>query len=92
MGGEKSVAVQAATDNWGNVRIPNLKYLSNYHPDDPHAWIDTPWDTQVLNYSSLVGDRIDGVDRAFTGNTTFTILSSYQDFNVSILLSIQIIV
>ncbi|KAF2727384.1 hypothetical protein EJ04DRAFT_479071 [Polyplosphaeria fusca] len=83
LGGENSVGVQTATDNWGNVRIPNLKYLSNYHPDDPHAWIDTPWDTQVLNYSSLVGDRIDGVDRAFTGNTTFTILSSYQDFNCS---------
>lgn len=84
LGGQSSAGIQAATDNWGNVRIPNLKYLPSYDPANPYGWLDAPWDKQILNFSSLVGDRIDGVNRPFTRNTTFTVKSSYQDFSVSI--------
>lgn len=83
LGGESTAGIEAAADNWGNVRIPNLKYLPDYSLEEPHKWLNTPWDEKILNYSSLVGDWVGGVDRSFTGNTTFTIMSSYQDFSVS---------
>ncbi|KAF2122095.1 hypothetical protein BDV96DRAFT_640160 [Lophiotrema nucula] len=83
LGGESSAGIQVASDNWGNVRIPNLRYLSNYDSKDPHKWVTTPWDKTVLNYSSLLGDRVEGVSRTFVGNTTFTIMSSYQQFSCS---------
>jgi hypothetical protein len=86
LGGESSAGIQAATDTWGNVRIPNLEYLSDYDPSKPQQWLETPWDQKVLNYSSLLGDRIVGVDRNFVGNSTFTISSSYQHYNVSMML------
>jgi hypothetical protein len=82
MGGEKTVATQAAMDTWGNVRIPALQYQSEYNPDNPHQWVETPWDQKILNYSSLLGDRVDGVDRRSVGNTTFTIMSSSQHHSV----------
>ncbi|KAF2653263.1 hypothetical protein K491DRAFT_680660 [Lophiostoma macrostomum CBS 122681] len=83
LGGDNSAGIQAATDTWGNVRIPSLIYSNEYNPTNPHEWIHMPWDKKVLNYSSLLGDRVEGVDRAFTGNTTFTITSSFQQFNCS---------
>ena len=76
-GGEGSTGVQAAVDSWGNVHMPNLQAQPDYNPDDPHRWLNIPWLESVQNYSSLVGDRIEGVDRNFTGNTTFNITSSY---------------
>lgn len=83
LGGERSAAIQAATDNWGNVRIPTLEHLPGYNEKNPHGWVESPWDQKILNYSSLLGDRIEGVDRAVIGNTTFTVQSSYQSFSVS---------
>jgi hypothetical protein len=82
MGGDKTVATQAAMDTWGNVRIPALQYLTEYDQDNPHQWVETPWDQKILNYSSLLGDRVDGVDRKSIGNTTFTIVSSSQHHSV----------
>ncbi|ORY04463.1 hypothetical protein BCR34DRAFT_572675 [Clohesyomyces aquaticus] len=81
LGSHSSSGIQAATDNWGNIRIPHLRYLSNYDAKNPKQWLETSWDKKILNYSSLVGDRIDGVDRAFTGNTSFNVTTSYQDFS-----------
>ncbi|ORX97053.1 hypothetical protein BCR34DRAFT_173298 [Clohesyomyces aquaticus] len=86
LGGPQSAAIEAATDTWGNVRVPNLEYLSNYNESQPHQWLKTPWDQQVLNYSSLLGERVNGIDRNFTGNTTFMISSSYQRFMHSMVL------
>jgi hypothetical protein len=83
LGGDRTSAIQAAMDNWGNIRIPSLKYHPGYRLNDPHKWIKTPWDEKMINFSSLVGDRIDGVDRANTGNTTFQSSSSCQNFEVS---------
>lgn len=83
LGGESSAAIQAATDNWGNVRIPTLEHLTGYNDKSPHSWVETSWDKKILNYSSLLGDRIEGIDRAIIGNTSFLIESSYQSFNVS---------
>ncbi|KAF2819257.1 hypothetical protein CC86DRAFT_388070 [Ophiobolus disseminans] len=80
LGGEGTTAVQAAMDIWSNVRIPNLEYHSNYSSVDPHRWLETPWNQRVMNYSSLVGDRMDGVSRSLTGNTTFVSSSSYQSY------------
>jgi hypothetical protein len=84
LGGERLAAVQAAMDNWSNVRIPSLEYHSDYSANDPQQWLATPWSQKVMNYSSLVGDRVDGVDRSTTGNTSFTTSSSDQKYNVSL--------
>jgi hypothetical protein len=85
LGGEDSAAVQAAMDIRGNVRIPNLEYLPDYDTESPHRWLKTPWDHKILNYTSLFGERIGGLDHSFTGNTTFLISSSYQHFDVSVI-------
>jgi hypothetical protein len=82
LGGESSAGVQSAVDSWGNIRIPNLQAQADYVAEDPHRWVDTPWLDSVQSYSSLVGDRIEGINRNFTGNTTFNITSSYQHFDV----------
>jgi hypothetical protein len=82
LGGDKYAATQAGTDAWGNIRIPNLQALSSYNSEDPHHWVDVPWTEKIQNYSSLAGDRVEGLKQNFTGNTTFTITSSYQSFDV----------
>jgi hypothetical protein len=82
LGGESSAGIQAATDAWGNIRMPNLQALPEYDSEDPHRWVDVPWQDAVQNYSSLVGDRVEGINRNFTGNTTFNTTSSYQRFSV----------
>jgi hypothetical protein len=82
LGGSEFVGVQAAMDPWGNVRIPHLEYQDTFDANDPHAWISTPWSESVQNVQSLVGDVVHGINRTFTGNTTFNVTSSYQKFNV----------
>jgi hypothetical protein len=82
LGGERSAGVQAAADAWGNIRMPNLQALPGYDPENPHRWVNVPWRDAIQNYSGLVGDRIEGVNRKFTGNTTFNTTSSYQRFLV----------
>jgi hypothetical protein len=64
------------------VRIPHLEYQDTFDANDPHAWISTPWSESVQNVQSLVGDVVHGINRTFTGNTTFNVTSSYQKFNV----------
>ena len=82
LGGSSAAGIQAAMDSWGNVRIPNIDYLSKYDQTRPNEWVEVPWRNSMQNYSSLIGDRFDGLDRGFTGNTTFNMTSSYQHFNV----------
>jgi hypothetical protein len=82
IGGESSAGVQAATDRWGNIKMPNLQALPKYNPEEPHNRVDVPWLDAVQNYSSLVGEGIAGIDRNLTGNTTFNATSSYQSFSV----------
>lgn len=83
LGGPQAAGVQAATDSWGNLRVPSIEYLSSYNPASPNEWLEVPWQNELQNYSSLVGDRFDGLDRSFTGNTTFNMSSTYQSLNVS---------
>lgn len=83
LGGPQVAGIQSAMDIWGNIRIPHLEYLANYDPSGPIDWVSVPWTEAVQNYSSLAGDRFEGVDRAITSNTTFNITSSYQTFDVS---------
>lgn len=84
LGGESSAGIHAAMDNWGNIRIPEIEHMSTYNPQDPHRWLGVPWDQRLLNYSSLLGDRVDGVNRNLIGNTTFMISSEYESLDVSI--------
>jgi hypothetical protein len=83
LGGEKSAGVQAATETWGNFRIPSLEYHSDFNANNSHSWLSTPWNDEIMNYSSLVGDHVDGIDRNFLGNTSFQTSSSYQSLTVS---------
>lgn len=84
LGGEGSISVQAATDSWGNVKIPHIGYHPDYQSNKPQQWLKTPWSHQLANYSSLIGDRVDGLDRSITGNTSFTTSTSYHSFNVGV--------
>jgi hypothetical protein len=83
LGGPQAAGAHVAMDTWGNIRIPALEYLPNYDPEKPDRWLQVPWTESVQNYASLVGDRVHGIDRGFTGNITFNITSSYQSLNVS---------
>ena len=83
LGGESSAGVEAATDPWGNVRMPNLHALSGFDAREPHRWVDVPWRDSVQNYSSLVGEHLAGLERNLTGNTTFNTTASYLTFSVS---------
>jgi hypothetical protein len=84
MGGESSIATLGAMDTWGNVRIPALQYVDGYDSDRPHRWLKTPWDEKIQNYSSLLGERVAGLNLKSVGNTTFTLESSFQSFKVSL--------
>ena len=83
LGGESSAGVEAATDPWGNIRMPNLHALSGFDAREPHRWVDVPWRDSVQNYSSLVGEHLAGLERNLTGNTTFNTTASYLTFSVS---------
>ena len=83
LGGFQAAGIQAATDPWGNLRIPSIEYLDTYDSAIPNEWVQVPWMDNLQNYSSLVGDRFEGLDRSFTGNTTFNMTSSYQSLDVS---------
>jgi hypothetical protein len=83
LGGRQAAGAQASMDPWGNVRIPHLEYLDTYQTTDPYEWHKTPWTKEVQNWSSLIGDPLQGLNRTFIGNTTFKITSSYQKFTVS---------
>lgn len=82
LGGESSAGVQAATDLWGNIRMPNLHTLPEFDANEPHRWVNVPWQDSVHNYSSLVGEHFAGLERNFTGNTTFNTTASYLTFSV----------
>jgi hypothetical protein len=83
LGGNQAASIEASMDSWGNLRIPNINYLSNFDPANPHQWIGIAWNESVQNYSSLIGDQIQGVNHNFTGNTKFNITSSFQSLDVS---------
>jgi hypothetical protein len=84
LGGKEAAGIWAATDPWGNVRVPNLEYLDGYDTMTPNQWLEVPWNKSVQNYASLIGDTFfQGIERAVYQNTTFNITSSYQSFNVS---------
>ena len=83
LGGGGSAAVAAAMDTWGNARIPSLEYHPDYNRLDPNRWLNTSWTTHVMNYSSLVGIRVDGIDRSLA-NTSFQMQSSYGTYKVRV--------
>ncbi|RYN65030.1 hypothetical protein AA0117_g12232 [Alternaria alternata] len=89
LGGESSAGIQAATDPWGNVRMPSLHALSGFDANEPHRWVNVPWQDSVHNYSSLVGEHVAGLGRNFTGNTKFNTTASYLTFSCSPWLNIN---
>jgi hypothetical protein len=84
LGGHQAAGIESASDLWGNLRIPALEYLPDYDAEQPGRWFQVPWTESIQNYASLIGDRMDGIDRAVTGNITFDITSSYQSFRVGV--------
>jgi hypothetical protein len=83
LGGTSSASIKMATDPWGNLRIPNIRATPGYDLTNPGQWLQTPWTTDVQSYSSLLGSRIQGIESSFSGQTNFTIGSSYEEFTVS---------
>ncbi|KAF2821583.1 hypothetical protein CC86DRAFT_106527 [Ophiobolus disseminans] len=81
LGGDSSTAIYGAMDSWNNVRIPSLEDHPNYSASDTHRWLVNAWLEKRTNYSSLIGDRVLGINRSFVGNTSFTMSSSYQKYN-----------
>ncbi|VUC21198.1 unnamed protein product [Clonostachys rosea] len=59
----------SSMDLWGNVKIPRLS------PDNTEEWQDITAESPVV-YSSLLGIPVANIS---TGNTTFTVESSYID-------------
>ncbi|KNG44233.1 hypothetical protein TW65_08907 [Stemphylium lycopersici] len=62
------------TDPWGNVKIPDLEYISHTQPDTD-GWIVVPSIDQPESYSALVGLPIVGLPQK--GRSNFTIESTY---------------
>jgi hypothetical protein len=86
LGGIKIATAQMATDVWNNVRIPEIRTLPDYDPNNVNQWIDVPRDTMVINYTSIIGLPVrQSNQRAFAGNMTFTTNSSYHDFQACLL-------
>lgn len=65
------------TDAWGNVKIPNLDYISQDRSTTPdrYGWIAVPSIKEPEVYSSLVGLPIVGLPLAYQSN--FTVESTY---------------
>ena len=78
-------------DAWGNVRIPRLQSLAGYDPNHPEKWIEVPYQSNVVNYTSLLGVPVTGISEGFntrpsslqSGNFTFSIGANYHNFQVS---------
>jgi hypothetical protein len=64
--------LHSPADFYGNVKIPDLARLKS-HTEEDEDWTPVPSEKTV--YSSLLGVPVSGIP--ITGNTTFTIESSY---------------
>jgi hypothetical protein len=69
-------------DMWGNVRTPKLESLPEYDPSHPESWVDVQYRSQLINYASLVGARVEGLPEGITGNASWTMGASYHQFSV----------
>ncbi|KAH7011527.1 hypothetical protein EDB80DRAFT_891338 [Ilyonectria destructans] len=72
----------SSLDTWGNVKVPVLEQLPGYKGSTSKDWISinrTGDESDFIAYSSLVGIPIAGVPS--TKNSTFTIETSYTNFN-----------
>jgi len=83
--GEEAFFQSFTSDSWGNVKIPRLEHLPGYDPIHPEKWVDVPYQTQVVNYSSLIGIPTGGVPIDFLGDTSFTMDAYYHNFEVSLI-------
>lgn len=84
LGNNDSASLLITSDPWRNPRIPRLQSLSGFSLADPYKWIDVPYDTQIVDYASLIGTPIRGPSPSDTGNSTFMLTTSYTNFDVRI--------
>lgn len=83
LGGTEVAASQMTTDIWNNVRIPDILSLAGYNNTTPGEWVKVPVDTEVVNYTSLIGlPARQGNSTLSEGNTTFIVNASYHHFKV----------
>jgi hypothetical protein len=88
LGTPSDVLESITSDLWGNVLVPKLELLPAFNPEKSNEWIEVPYTSQVVNYSSLVGiplrEYVDGeqVLRS-SGNLTVTMNASYLNLKVS---------
>ena len=82
LGGTDVTSKITTQDMWGNVRIPDPTSLSSYSESKMAEGFDVPYQSQVIDYVSLIGVPVQGITSNFTGNTSFTIRANYQGFNV----------
>jgi hypothetical protein len=73
----------SAQDIWGNARIPHLRSLPSFDTSESTRWVDVPYQTEEVNWTSLIGSPVQGLPYPFTGNASFGIDGSYNDFQVS---------
>lgn len=69
-------------DLWGNIRIPAIERLVVF--DESTTWLDIPDPTSV-EYPSLVGVPLTGLESTGTGSTTFTLSGSYLNVTCGVL-------
>ncbi|CZR58158.1 uncharacterized protein PAC_08049 [Phialocephala subalpina] len=69
-------------DLWGNIRIPAIERLVVF--DESTTWLDIPDPTSV-EYHSLVGAPLTGLESTGTGSTTFTLSGSYLNVTCGVL-------
>lgn len=80
--GAPDTTKQSSMDTWGNVKIPVLELLPGYKGTTSADWITinkTQNGSDAPIYSSLIGIPIAGVPS--TKNSTFTIETSYMNFD-----------
>ncbi|KAF2625690.1 hypothetical protein BU25DRAFT_345329 [Macroventuria anomochaeta] len=70
-----SQTINSSRDMWGNLKIPDIKYLDGYQANKSiGTWLHIGNDTQ-LTYTSLLGMPIFGISTP--GNSTFNLTSHY---------------
>ena len=68
---------RSPVDIWGNLKVPLMSSLALDASSNGTGWYDIEAFTEDVPYSSLIGIPVGNLPR--TGNTTFTVESSYFD-------------
>ncbi|PGH34620.1 hypothetical protein GX50_02510 [[Emmonsia] crescens] len=72
-------AKRAPADVWGNLKVPLMSHLALNHTANETGWYNFDAFSENISYSSLIGIPVRGLP--WSGNTTFTMESSYFDID-----------